>query len=198
MPLFQLSVSKLNSIGDQKQAWGAWESCKHPCSTPAPSTWQRSAKMNQSYLRLEGGCADSAIPVWNSSIGKREAGLLYERMCACLCVHLCGMERTASIRWGDFLCPQTGISVKSSVRHQSNGCRLSEPRQAHVSDCPKSAAGRPFPRIRMSASIQAELWTLYHWPVAPHPPGFPPPLYPFSISKISTWKLSQLTAGSAH
>lgn len=86
MPLFQLSVSKLNSTGDQKQAWGAWESCKHPCGTPAPSTWQRSAKMNQSYLRLEGGCADSAIPVWNSTIGKRQNWLtVWAHVCVSLC-----------------------------------------------------------------------------------------------------------------
>lgn len=60
----------------------------------------------------------------------------------------CGKERTASICCRDLPCLQSGISVKWSVQHQSGGCRLPEPRQAHVSDGAKSATGRPFLRNR--------------------------------------------------
>lgn len=38
--------------------------------------------------------------------------------------------------------------------------RLPELRQAHVSDGAKSAAGRPFLRIDVSASVHAEVWSL--------------------------------------
>lgn len=84
--------------------------------------------------------------------------------CVRLCVRLCAMERSASICWGDFPCPQTGIEVNSSAVASKKRVQTLWAGQEHVSDCAKSAASRPFLRVRLSAGIQAEVWSLCHWP----------------------------------
>lgn len=68
-----------------RETWSHHQSMTDP-------TWQRSAKMNLSYLWLEGGCVDSTMMVWNSSITTgtvRDADLLYEQACVhqqgCVC-----------------------------------------------------------------------------------------------------------------
>lgn len=168
-PYFSCPASKLNSTGDQKQAWGAWEGWKHPCGTPDPSTWQRSAKMNQSYLRLEGGCADSAIPVWNSSMGKRGAGLLYGhiwRVSPCARV-----GRKEPLQYVAEIYPAfragfqwNGVcSIKVAVADSlSRGKRTS---QTALSQPPEGLSWG----TGVSASVHAEVWSLYCWPVAPLP-----------------------------
>lgn len=141
-PHFSCPASELNATGDQKQAWGAWEGWEHPSRHARVHPPGREVQRWISPARgLKVDVQILRSPCEIPASGKEKRTYCMGLHVTCLSVCSCGMERTASICWGDLPCLQTGISLKSSVRHQSNSCRLPEPRQAHVPDDAKSAAG---------------------------------------------------------
>lgn len=130
-----------------------WETWNHPHSMTDP-TWQRSAKMNLSYLWLEGGCADSTMPVWNSNISKgteREADLLYKQVCVCTHEAVCVCNGKTHFNILKRFPPPISLDwSKPSLQHQRHKADSLSQQRNTVSDCCKSAPGSPLLRSSVS------------------------------------------------